>query len=287
MADDPTPQFLRQELGVRLRGLRLAMDLTVGQVAQELLCSPSKISRMETGRRGASPRDVRDLCDLYRVDDVEVREELMALAGGARRRRASQDLGEGASDKEYAELESSADGVTACVASLMPALFQTGDYARTQLRGSFPTADQQWIEQRARSFELRQRLLTRKNPPRVLALIDESALYRHVGGRAVMYAQLDRLLRAGSLPNVELRIVPFSAGVLEATEFSFMLLEFESNAVPSMVYTEELGGDRHVKRRAEVELYEHAVGQLLGAALDTSDSARLIRQVRDAYPADQ
>ena len=34
--------------------LRLERGLTVEQVAAELLCSPSKVSRMETGQRGAT-----------------------------------------------------------------------------------------------------------------------------------------------------------------------------------------------------------------------------------------
>jgi hypothetical protein len=43
--------------------------MTVEQVAEALLCSSSKVSRMETGSRGATLRDVRDLCDLYGVTD--------------------------------------------------------------------------------------------------------------------------------------------------------------------------------------------------------------------------
>ena len=53
-----------------LRALRNDRGLTVDQVAAELLCSPSKVSRMETGQRGATPRDVRDLCELYGVTDA-------------------------------------------------------------------------------------------------------------------------------------------------------------------------------------------------------------------------
>ena len=54
----------RREPGA-LRGLRTARGLTVEQVAERLMFSMSKLSRMETGRSVATPRDVRDLCDLY------------------------------------------------------------------------------------------------------------------------------------------------------------------------------------------------------------------------------
>ena len=45
-----------------------------------MLCSPSKVSRMETGHGAATPRDIRDLCDLYGVTDEGERERMMQLA---------------------------------------------------------------------------------------------------------------------------------------------------------------------------------------------------------------
>lgn len=59
-----SPTVRRRELGALLRALRNQNGLTVDQVAERLLCSPSKVSRMETGRGLATPRDIRDLCDL-------------------------------------------------------------------------------------------------------------------------------------------------------------------------------------------------------------------------------
>ena len=53
--------------------------MTVEQVAEHLLCSPSKVSRMETGQRGATLRDVRDLCELYGVTDKAQVDHLMGL----------------------------------------------------------------------------------------------------------------------------------------------------------------------------------------------------------------
>src|ERR1700761_4286980 len=75
-----SPTVRRRELGALLRALRNERGLTVDQVATELLCSPSKVSRMETGQRGATRRDIRDLCDLYGVTDAAERDRLMTLA---------------------------------------------------------------------------------------------------------------------------------------------------------------------------------------------------------------
>lgn len=63
MATSPTVR--QRELGKRLRQLRNQHGLTVEDVAEKLLCSPTKISRLETGTRRPSLRDVRDLTGLY------------------------------------------------------------------------------------------------------------------------------------------------------------------------------------------------------------------------------
>ena len=49
----------------------------------QLLCSTPKISRIETGTRSPTLRDVRDLCVLYRVGDAE-QERLMTIAREAK-----------------------------------------------------------------------------------------------------------------------------------------------------------------------------------------------------------
>ena len=83
MPEAHSPTLRRRELGALLRALRNQKGLTVEQVAESLLCSPSKVSRMETGQGGATARDVRDLCNLYDVTDEAERDhhrELVAVA---------------------------------------------------------------------------------------------------------------------------------------------------------------------------------------------------------------
>ena len=80
---ETNPTVRGREVGARLRQLRLGLDLTVEAVAGKLLCSATKISRIETGARRASLRDVRDLCGIYGVSKQET-EDLMRLASQAR-----------------------------------------------------------------------------------------------------------------------------------------------------------------------------------------------------------
>ena len=282
MPDEASPQLLRQELGARLRELRQDHRLTVEDVAVRLLCSPSKVSRMETGQRGASQRDVRDLVEIYQVEDAATREELMALAKGAKQRRPfPHDPGGG--DPEYNGLENTAASVTVYVSSLIPALFQTEAYARVQLRGRDPDHDEDWIDLRVRSFAIRQLMLTRPSPPHVVALIDEAALHRRVGGPEIMRAQLDRLLRVATLPNVEVLILPFSAGSHPGVESAFSFLEFESSRVPAIAYTENIISMEGQRRKDILQRYRRLIKVLRDAALDADASARLIADLGDMY----
>jgi transcriptional regulator with XRE-family HTH domain len=78
----------RWRLGIELRQLREAAGLTVDQVAAELYCSRSKVSRIEMGRVGVGPRDIRDMLELYAVSN-EQRELIRQLAHEARQKRIS------------------------------------------------------------------------------------------------------------------------------------------------------------------------------------------------------
>lgn len=54
----------------------------------------------------------------------------------------------------------------------------------------------------------RQAVLTRDQPPQLVAVLDEAALRRQVGDRATMREQLAHLLAVGAQPHVQVRIVP-------------------------------------------------------------------------------
>ncbi len=74
---DTSPTVRQWELGKRLRELRKQHGLTIEDVAYELMCSATKISRLETGKR---PTSLRDLCVHYGVNKA-TRAKLRVLPG--------------------------------------------------------------------------------------------------------------------------------------------------------------------------------------------------------------
>ena len=67
MARGQSPTVRRRRLAGELRRLREAADLTIDEVGEKLECSASKISRIETGHVGGTPRDARDMRALYGI----------------------------------------------------------------------------------------------------------------------------------------------------------------------------------------------------------------------------
>src|SRR5258708_24130219 len=80
---DASPTVRQRELGLRLRKIRTGLGLTVEDVARKLLCSPAKVSRIETAARRPVLRDVRELCSIYSLDE-KASDELMRIARQAR-----------------------------------------------------------------------------------------------------------------------------------------------------------------------------------------------------------
>jgi transcriptional regulator with XRE-family HTH domain len=274
-----SPALRRRELGALLRALRNTKGLTVEQVAERLLCSPSKVSRMETGQ-GATARDVRDLCDLYEVTGEAERDRMMTLAregkGPARWQR--YDL----AYARYAELEQEALAISAFQSSVVHGLLHTADYARAQHEGSMPRLDPDQIDLQIEAKLARQRILTQASPPAFAVVLDEAALHRLVGGRQVMAGQLAKILDMLALPDVKVQIIPFELGVHPALEANFTILELPDPA-PGVVFVEGMIGSTYLDRPEDLKRYHDVFNKLQSIALSPKDTSDLIAKLLRIY----
>jgi transcriptional regulator with XRE-family HTH domain len=275
-----SPTVRKRELGALLRALRNERGLTVDQVAEELMCSPSKVSRMETGQRGATRRDIRDLCDLYGVTDAAERERLMTLAREGKQQGWWQPFS--LPYNTYVGLEQEAAALRIFHSSVVPGLVQTADYTRALHDKAFPKLEDSAIEERVQERRTRQKILTGDNPTQLEIIIDEAVLHRPIGGQVVMREQMDRLIQEVERPNLTVHVLPFDVGAHPALESNFTILEFAGDA-PTVVYVEGLAGPIYVERQQDVEHYLFVLDRLRSMALSPQDSAKLVAKVRDAY----
>lgn len=271
-----SPTMRQRELGRRLRDMRTDHNLTVEDVAARLLCSATKISRLETGTRPPSLRDVRDLCNLYEVD-AATSADLMSLARGAREQTWWTQYNDLKLDP-YLGFEQDAVAITSYTTYVFPALLQTEDYARTVIKTIAPKMQPAILQQRVEVRMLRQQVLEKADAPRYRVLLDEAVLHRHVGGSSVMAAQLDKVLKSAS-DTATIQVIPFGAGALAAQDSNFIFFEFDDGS--STVFIEGLAGNNYHERKADVTRYRENIDNLRDSALGPKDSIAYIAQIRD------
>lgn len=280
MATSPTVR--QRELGKRLRELRNQHGLTIEEVADKLLCSAMKISRLETGTRRPSLRDVRDLCELYDLDEP-TSSEFLTLAREARQQvwwTQYEDL----KMDPYLGLEAAAVTITSYTMYYIPALLQTEEYTKEIIRTIAPKMDPHVLLARVEARMRRQERLDEDDPPHYRVLLDEAVLHRAVGGPTVIAAQLDKVLRAERRGKVTVQVVSFDSGAHAAQDSNFILFEFAENTNQSpVVSVEGLTGMQYLEKAADIARYREALEYLRDSALSPRDSIALVAEIQKSY----
>ena len=277
-----SPTVRQRELGKRLRELRLEHDLTVEEVAEQIMCSATKISRLETGTRRPSLRDVRDLCLLYKVDKSTA-DEFMDLARGAREQEWWTQYEDLKLDP-YLGLEQVASAITSYTMYYVPALLQIEEYTRVIIETIAPKMDPKILQQRVEVRMRRQKRLDEADRPRYRVFLDEAVLYRSVGGPVIMADQLDKILEVERQNKVTFQIVPFDLGAHAAQDSNFILFEFDDKSGLSPVaFVESLTGNHYLEKEADIGRYREAVEYLRDTSLSPRDSVQRLTEIKEIY----
>jgi transcriptional regulator with XRE-family HTH domain len=272
-----SPTVRRRRLASELRALREAARLTCEEVAEHLECSASKISRVETGRVSVSPRDVRDMLDLYGVD-AQRRDSLVQLARESRQKGWWHAYSDTMQPRfaTYVGLEDAATEIRTYEINLVPGLLQTEDYARTVIAAGNLTGTREDVERRVALRMARQPMLTGASPPQLWAVLDEAVLHRTVGGRGQMRLQLEHLVEAASMPNVAVQVVPFGAGAYPGMGKPFVILAFPEREDPDVVYLEDVASALYLEEVEQIDTYNMLFNHLRATALSFDESAALM-----------
>lgn len=277
------PTVLRILLGAQLRRLREAKGISREDAGYAIRASDSKISRLELGRVSFRERDVSDLLSLYGVRDEAERAKALALARRASRNgwwhRYNDVLPKWF--ENYIGLEEAASRIRSYEVQFVPGLLQTEGYARAVTLLGHSAAPPDEIERRVEMRMQRQELLTGEDPPLVWTVVDEAAVRRPLGGRAVMREQLTRLIELSELPRVTVQVVPFARGGHAAAGGPFSILRFAEPDLPDVVYLEQLTSALYLDKRDDVERYLAVMDQLCVEAEPVSATADVLTRIRN------
>lgn len=269
-----SPTFRRRRLARRIRQLREEAGMTQEKAAAGLDMSTSALSRKETGEVATSVHEARSMMDLYDRYDPD----LLDLARAARERGWWRAYG--VEDRGYVDLETEACAVRELSLVYIPGLLQTEDYMRAIF-----TADR--VRRTKKEFEnqisvrliRQQRLRDCEQPLRLLAVLDEVALGRTIGGPDVMREQLKYVLHSAENDHVELSVIGREVGSHPGMNGAFAILSFPQPEDQDVLYIEYPTGSIHIEKEAEVQEARLVFEHLRQVALSREKSMERIEQV--------
>ncbi|MFJ4784488.1 Scr1 family TA system antitoxin-like transcriptional regulator [Streptomyces sp. NPDC088794] len=283
MASSVNPTVRRRRLGQELRRLRELKGMTAEEVAERLLVSQSKISRLENGRRSISQRDVRDLCGVYEVEDVRIVDSLMQMAKDSRQQGWWHSFGD-IPYSVYIGLETDAASLRVYDPQVVPGLLQTRQYAEALIAGALPETAAADVEKRVQVRLRRQERITApENPLRLWTVMDEAAVRRVVGNRSLMRDQLEHLVEQSQLPHVTVQVIPFEMGAHPGVNGQYAILEFPDAADSSVVYIEGVTSDLYLEKANDVQKYSVMYEHLRAQALNADQSRQFIADIAKEY----
>jgi len=282
-----SPTVRRRRLAAELRGIRESKGKSGDTVAAALKWSPSKISRYERARTGLRPREVERLLDYYEITGPR-RALLLGLAEDAAQKGWWEEFTDSLSEdyKQFIGLEHEATSMAIWHVDVVTGLLQTEEYAR-HIIGSYSRVEPVapgMIGRLVRVRMRRQQVLDRDGL-QLSVVLDESVLKRRIGDEAVMYDQLQRLVKEADRPNLTLQVLPLDAQHSVFGE-SFVIFGFGQDAdamLQDVVSTEHLRSGFTLEGERDTYLHRIAFQMLVDAALDPVASRKLILETAEGY----
>nr|WP_202888269.1 helix-turn-helix transcriptional regulator [Kribbella solani] len=273
---------MRIILGAHLRRMRVAAGISRSDAGWEIRSSESKVSRMELGRVGLKERDVGDLLTLYGLDDEEERGRLLTLAREANNPGWWHRYGDVLPSwfHSYLDLEAAAQLIRVYELQFVPGLLQTEEYIRAVIQLGRGMIAAEEVERRVTLRTNRQEILTRPDPVRLWAVVDEAVLQRPIGGVKAMLTQIDHLIEASQYPNVTLQVMPFKVGGHAATGGAYSILRFPEQDLPDMVYIEHLTSALYLDKLEDLDQYTATMEALCVAAPPPSKTRDHLMRIR-------
>jgi hypothetical protein len=278
--------MINAQLGIELRRLREEAGFTAVEACAPLNAQGPKLSKIENGRQGATPDEVRILCDFYRAS-AEEREYLVGLAEQRpKRRRKRIGQRDAVPDwfRRFRALEWDATEIKTYQIDVVPGLLQTEDYARSMIRAWEPEADDRLVEKQVENRMKRQNVLHRSGRPslRLEVVLSQAALQRIQGSRAIMRVQLKHLVKMSKRPNVIIRVLPFDLPNRITVASPIQLFKLAQQNI-STVYLEDMFGATYLKEPEEYTQYSTIYARLRDAALSQDESRGFIDKMAGEY----
>jgi transcriptional regulator with XRE-family HTH domain len=282
------PLAPRRAIAAVLKQLREDAGKSLNDVAEDLLISRSKLSRLENAQGKPLARDIRDLTRYYGIEGTPEASKLQRWMRSAQRPGWWTDfdvlLGTAGLDAHVA-YEADATVERTYTLPFLPALLQTADYAAAIYR-DMEVRSEDDVRQLVRVRLIRQAALSSREdlpPLQLVAVTHETSLRQVIGSPAIMRAQLDALADRPADPQVRLHVLPFTSSPVFSMTCTYAHFEYRDidDLGQDVVHIETHAGFVSIEDTAQVARYRAAHDALVRAALSEDDTRALIRSARD------
>jgi transcriptional regulator with XRE-family HTH domain len=232
------PEVLRRQLRSALRSAREAADMTQREVAEQLDWHTSKIIRIESGSVRVTVVDVKALLALYGVSDSDEVLRLTTLARSAVGSKSWTQYKQVYSKEALTVfgMEGAASLIYKYEPTLVPGLLQTEQYARALLEGVGHSRTD--VDLRVAARMERQEILESDYRPEMHFVIGEAAVSHAIGDAGVMRSQIEHLRNLNESADLDIQVLPFSAGSHPHIGAAFTIFQFDLEISPDILYIE-------------------------------------------------
>ncbi|MET8603088.1 helix-turn-helix transcriptional regulator [Streptomyces rubiginosohelvolus] len=165
-------------------------------------------------------------------------------------------------------------------ASVIPGLLQTEEYAAALLGEA--RRDEMELREDVAARMSRQEILRGEDAPHFRALLDEAVFYRAAKDPEVWRGQLEALLEWLEQPNVEIQVVPFSAGLHDLMGGLLTVLWLPDGR--SVAYSESATGGELIEESGRVEAMKLSYDLLRDRVLSVAETREFIRKLIKEIP---
>lgn len=273
---------LRRWIAIELKRLREAAGYEPADAAARIDKGVTAYRHYENGARMPSASDVEVLLNWYgKPERVPFFRELIKAA-----QRAKDWWINSSGFADWFELYLGLEYGAARISSfdtIIPGLLQTREYAEALYRAGGRRLTDDEIHAMVELRMIRQKILTRdEDAPQLWSVLDECALHRLIGGPEVMRAQLDHLVKMAERTNIEIQVLPNSAGAHAGIEGTFTILDYpeEFEGDPGTVYVETRVRGIYYEDPPQVTEYRRAFERLQMLALRPDESRETLSKIK-------
>ncbi|MFF7308787.1 Scr1 family TA system antitoxin-like transcriptional regulator [Streptomyces sp. NPDC008137] len=264
--DDEWAVAVVATVGRQLRLRREASGLRVGDFAAAVGYGEDLVYKIESGKRIPRP-DYLDTADKA----LDAGGLVAAMKEDVKKVRYPKKV------RDLAQLEARAVELQLYDPLHIHGLLQTPGCARALLSMRRPAYSTEEVERFIAARVARKAVFERDPAPDLSFVLEEWTLRRPLGGRAILRGQLEHLLEAGQLRNVELQVMPIEREEHAGVDGSIEVLKFEDGSAVGR--SPAVANGRPVSDLRQLRILELRYGIIRAQALTPRESAAFIEQL--------